>query len=81
METKDDADGLPLAGEGDHLGSLNRLMSPLPVFPAKALGGLKKGGFRLGSYESEFVGLRVDILKGGGVDRDRPVGETRRLGR
>ena len=79
METEDDAPGLPFVGEGDRLDDLNRLMSRLPVFPNKVLGGLKKGGLHLGSYESELLGFRVDILEGDGVDRDRLVEGALRL--
>ena len=71
VEMEDDTRGLPLTGEGDRLDDLDRLASRLPVFPTEAFGELRRGGFRcLGSYESGLLGFGVDILEGGGVDRD-----------
>jgi hypothetical protein len=60
---------------------LRRLASFLPTLPTKILGKLKKGGLGLGSNESELLGLRVDVLESGGVDRDRLVEQTLELRR
>ena len=42
---------------------------------------MEKGGLGLGSNESKSLGLRVDILEGGGIDCDRLVEQTLELGR
>ena len=42
---------------------------------------MEKGGLGLGSNKAEFLGLRVDILEGGGIDCDRLVEQTLELGR
>ena len=44
------------------------------------LGELKEGSLCLGSNESERFGLRIDVLKGGGVNRDRLVDQALELG-
>ena len=68
-EANNDAHGLLLAGEWDHLNDLSRLVSLLPVVPTKVLSELEKGCFHLESYESRLLGLRIDVLECGGVDR------------
>ena len=52
------------------LNDLGQLTSLFPVLPTETLGELKEGGLRLGSNESEHFDLRVDVLKGSGVNRD-----------
>jgi len=79
-ETDDDAHGLPVAGEGNHLDDLGRVTSFLPVLPTKILGKLEEGGLGLGSNKNNLFGLRVDVLEGGGVDRDRLVDQALELG-
>jgi len=69
-ETDDDVHGFPLAGEGDHLHDLSRLVGFFPVLPTEILGKSKKSGLTLGSNESKILGLRIDVLKGGGVNCD-----------
>jgi len=81
LETDDDAHHSPLAGEGDHLHNLSQLASFLPVLPTEILGKLKKSGLGLGSNENKLLGLRIDILKGGGVDGDRLVEQVLELRR
>jgi len=81
LETDDDAHRFPLAGEGDHLHDHTRLASFLPVLPTEVLGKLKKSGLGLGSNENKLLGLRIDILKGGGVDGNRLVQQTLELRR
>jgi hypothetical protein len=79
LEANDDAHGFPLAREGDHLDDLGRLASFLPVLPLEVLGELKQGGLGLGSNKHELLCLRVIILEGGGVDRDRLVDQALEL--
>jgi len=77
-ETDNNAHGLPVTGEGNHPGNFHRIAGFLPVLPTEILGEPKKGGLSLESDKSEFLGLWVDVLEGGGVDRDQPI---ERLGR
>jgi len=79
-ETDDDAHGLPVAGEGNHLDGFCRIVSFLPVFPTEILGELKKGGLGLGSDKSELVGPWVDVLEGGGVYHDQLIDQALELG-
>jgi len=79
-ETDDNAYGLPVAGEGNHLDDFRQIASFLPVLPIEILGELKKGGLGLGPDESELLGLWVDVLGGGGVDCDRLIDQVLELG-
>jgi len=63
------------------LHNLSRLASFLPILPTEILGKLKKSGLSLGSNESKLLGLRIDILKGDGVDGDRLVEQALELRR
>ena len=78
-ETNYDAHGFPLAREWNHLHDLCRVAGFLPVFPTEILGELKKGSLSLGSYESKFFGLLVDILKGGGIYCNRLIEQAPQL--
>jgi len=73
LETGDNTHGFLLAGEGNHLRYLGRLMSIFPVLPAEILGKLEKGGLGLGSHENKLFGLRINIFGCGGIDRDQLV--------
>jgi hypothetical protein len=79
LEVNDDTHGFLHTGEGDHLDDLGRLAGFLPVLPIEILGGLKQGGLGLGSAERELLCLRVNILEGSGVDRDRLVDQVPEL--
>jgi hypothetical protein len=80
LEANDDAHGFSLTREGDHLDDPGRLASFLPVLPLEILGELEQGGLGLGSNKHELLCLRVGILEGGGVDRDRLVDQALELG-
>ena len=53
----------------------------LPIVPTEILGELEESGLGLGSNENHLIGLWVDVLKRGGIDRDRLVEQTSELGR
>jgi len=80
FDLDNNAHGLPLGRERDHLPDLRAVPRFLEGRPLELLRELQERRLRLAADKYQLFGLRVDILKSGRVDSDRLVEELPECG-